>query len=160
MITGSVHSLTPELVQSMQDYRAQLIANRTSQDQPAMAPPAANSTPESPSTETPESPPVVTGEPASREPTLQEQVLSASQDSRDAAREAAVLASQVNHAHNLVETYANAASSDEDSAEAMSIDPRNIYEATLAYYQRTDLIKAFKEAQYADQETFHINLLA
>jgi hypothetical protein len=146
MITGASHSLHSNLTQSLSYYRQQLDQQRLAQ---------ANN----PKNEE------ITTLPAPVEPTpsksyevvsevnqipLSEQLKLAAQERRDIAREAAVTVESLQHKEAVINTYTNAASAG-SSASDNQVSPGEVYQETLDYQKRQDLLNALQQASNPEQ---------
>jgi hypothetical protein len=78
---------------------------------------------------------------------------------RNTAREAAVLVKGLQHQKDMMDTYIEAVSDDESDTGG-SVSPGAVYQETLEYHRRKDLVNAFEQvaAQTADEQK--ISLLA
>ena len=158
MVINSTHSLTPELIQSMQEYRLQLAEKR----QQEKTPDAWKAVDDLKSAETEEE--FTLYEPAdpvdqTRDPldssltdqaTPMDQLEANLQASRDRAREAAVKANQINHVNQMAETYINASSNQNNYTSSSNINGANVYAEVRDYYRRQDMINAFEKAREPD----------
>ena len=155
-IINSTHSLTPELVKSMQEYRQQLVEKRQQEkitdvsisiDQSSevekaydVNDPYVPVDPVDPSAHPLDS--SLTDQTTPMD-TLGQNI----QENRDRARETAVKANQINHANNMAETYINASSSQNNNSSNSEISGVKVYTEIRDYYKRQDMINAFEKAR-------------
>lgn len=133
MINGAVHTLSPNLTQSLHNYRSHLETRQgtkeTQQPEPSQ-PPAP-----SPS------------EPDSSQPKLGE-IEAVSQEHRDTARKAAVHAFEIQNAKTSVETYIRASGNDsDDDIGTSSIDPADAYSASMKISRHEGMINSLETRQ-------------
>ena len=84
------------------------------------------------------------------------------QERRDHAREAAVYAAELKQTQTNIDTYVNASTDSDESSDttnASDIDPANVYEKSMDYQQRNDLLAAFEQATTPEGLGMKINIL-
>lgn len=84
------------------------------------------------------------------------------QTRRDNARQAAVQAEELRQTQRNIDTYIKASSNDDDSNGAKSaadINPAEVYEKTLDYQRRNDLLAAFEQATTPEGLGMKINIM-
>lgn len=136
MVTGSVHSLTPDLMLAMQQYSRQLQKSASVEEDPATAPPNQN-------------PPA--GQPADLTGPI-DNLEKALQENRNTARQAALLVNQANHAKDIVETYMVASSNAKHAydSDSYATSGAQVYQEIKEYYNRQDMLDAFEKAREPD----------
>ncbi|MBL4799912.1 MAG: hypothetical protein JKY50_21135 [Oleispira sp.] len=80
----------------------------------------------------------------------------------DNARQAAVQAEELRQTQRNIDTYIKASSNDDDSNGAKSaadINPAEVYEKTLDYQRRNDLLAAFEQATTPEGLGMKINIM-
>ena len=143
MISNSMHSVSPYLARSQQDYRAEL--QQRSQVQPD-APIEENDSPEE-----------IT--PAPKDLSKLEENR---QENRDIARQAAVQAVEIKQKEAMVEAYIKASSKTQESQPSVSTpipEPIEVYQASLKYARREDLMTAFEAASNRDSSDPSIDIM-
>ena len=149
MITSSMHSVSPYLTKSLSDFRSQL--DKTE--------PVENKSKVSNAEALIAAPPNESGSDFLQEIDLTESA-SNTQDRRDSARQVAAQASEIKQTQVLVDTYIKASSpADETASSASTIDPAKIYNTSLKYSRRADLMSAFEDAVKPKESGNTINLL-
>ena len=147
MITGSSHSLHSNLTESLNYFRQQLERQKLEQ--------AAN-----PKDEISQLPaPVEPTQPKSYEVVVElnqipksEQLKLAAEERRDIAREAAVAVESLQHKKDVINVYSNAASeANDDSSSSYEVSPGEVYQETLDYQKRQDLMTALQQAARPEQ---------
>jgi len=148
MITGSSHSLHSNLTESLNYFRQQLERQKLEQ--------AAN-----PKDEISQLPaPVEPTQPKSYEVVVElnqipksEQLKLAAEERRDIAREAAVAVESLQHKKDVINVYSNAASeaNDDSSTRSYEVSPGEVYQETLDYQKRQDLMTALQQAARPEQ---------
>lgn len=84
------------------------------------------------------------------------------QTRRDNARQAAVQAEELRQTQKNIETYINASSDSDDKIDTKSaadINPAEVYEKTLNYQRRNDLLAAFEQATTPEGLGMKINIM-
>lgn len=126
MISSSIHSLTPALTQSLQQFRQQVSnepeqgVSRQQQAQQQVGQVQFENDESSP------------GQSVS--------------ENRDQARQTAVYAVELKQKHSLVNSYIEAASDNESEDESYVPEPVDVYKASLKYARRDELVQAFENA--------------
>src|SRR6187402_1017224 len=148
MITGSSHSMHSNLTESLNYFRQQLERQKLEQ--------AAN-----PKDEISQLPaPVEPTQPKSYEVVVElnqisksEQLKLAAEERRDIAREAAVAVESLQHKKDVINVYSNAASeaNDDSSTSSYEVSPGEVYQETLDYQKRQDLMTALQQAARPEQ---------
>jgi hypothetical protein len=157
MITGASHSLHSNLTESLNYYRQQLEQQKLNQ----------SGTAKSGDVSTPPAPEAPTHLPAPVEPTappksyevegelnqipLSDQIKQAAQERRDLARAAAVSVESLQHKQDVIDIYTNAASEPDESSSANQVSPGEVYQETLDYQKRQDLMAALQQAAEGGQ---------
>ena len=148
MITGSSHSLHSNLTESLNYFRQQLERQKLEQ--------AAN--PKNEASQLPA--PVEPTQPKSYEVvgelnqiSKSEQLKLAAEERRDIAREAAVAVESLQHKKDVINVYSNAASeaNDDSSSSSYEVSPGEVYQETLDYQKRQDLMTALQQAARPEQ---------
>lgn len=154
MITGASHSLHTNLTESLNYYRQQLEQQRLNQSAPVKSTDV--STPPTPEAPTHLPAPVEPAPPKSfvvegelNQIPLSTQIQQAAQERRDLARAAAVSVESLQHKQDVVNVYTNAASDSTDSDNTVS--PGEVYQETLDYQKRQDLLIALQHAAEGGQ---------
>lgn len=145
MITGASHSLHTNLAESLGYYRQQLELQKLNQ-------------PVNPKDEVSTLPaPVEPTQPKSYEVVaelnqipLSEQLKQAAEERRDIARAAAMSVESMQHKENIMNVYTNAASDSGDEFNN-TVSPGEVYEGTLNYQKRQDLLTALNQAASGEQ---------
>ncbi|MDJ0840949.1 MAG: hypothetical protein QNK37_30845 [Acidobacteriota bacterium] len=147
MITGAVHTLTPNLMQSLQDYRFQLnrMRPKTAEETPAAPPPAETLEPGVPSEKTPS-------------PLDFSQALENATARRDDAKQAALEVGAVKQKQDLIDTYLAASSDDQDETPG-GIEPVQVYKTSMKYSRRADLVAAFEETGAGLSQGLNVNMV-
>jgi len=147
MITGSSHSLHSNLTESLNYFRQQL--ERQKSEQAA-----------SPKDEISQLPaPVEPTPPKSYEVVVElnqipksEQLKLAAEERRDIAREAAVAVESLQQKKDVINVYSNASSeANNDSSSSYEVSPGEVYQDTLDYQKRQDLMTALQQAARPEQ---------
>jgi|GEM_PF-4851393 len=147
MITGSSHSLHSNLTESLNYFRQQL--ERQKSEQAA-----------SPKDEISQLPaPVEPTPPKSYEVVVElnqipksEQLKLAAEERRDIAREAAVAVESLQQKKDVINVYSNASSeANNDSSSSYEVSPGEVYQETLDYQKRQDLMTALQQAARPEQ---------
>ncbi|MDF3014699.1 MAG: hypothetical protein K0Q78_2903, partial [Cellvibrio sp.] len=84
---------------------------------------------------------------------LSEKLKLAAEERRDIAREAAVAVESLQHKEDVINVYANAASnsSETSSSSENKVSPGEVYQETLDYQKREDLMAALQQASNPEQ---------
>ena len=147
MITGATHSLQTNLTDALNYYRQQLEQQKLKQPAPkdeiSQLPAPVEPTP-------PKSYEVVV---ELNQIPLSDQIKQAAQERRDLAREAAVQVESMQHKQDVVNVYTNAASSANESSSSSesTVSAGEVYQETLDYQKRQDLMTALQQASSGDQ---------
>jgi hypothetical protein len=122
LISGAIHTVSPNLMQSQLDYRSHIEAQRTQGEQMA---------PEAIKPETPQPSDVRDPEQAGSQLTLNELEI-ASQEHHDQTRKIAVLKFVIQNTQKMDDTYVNASSNSDnnDDMNTQTIDPAEAYKAS------------------------------
>lgn len=146
MITGASHSLHSNLTDSLSFYRQQLDAQRVKQN-------AASKEDEVAQLPSPVPPKSYEVEGELNQIPVSQQLKQAADERRDVAREAAVSVGYLQHKEDVINTYSNAASkSSETTANSdNTVSPAEVYQETLQYQKRQDLLVALQKASGGDQ---------
>jgi hypothetical protein len=147
MITGASHSLHTNLTESLSYYRQQLDKQKLTE----------SATPKDEISQLPA--PVEPTQPKSYEVVvelnqipLSEKLKLAAEERRDIAREAAVAVESLQHKEDVINIYTNAASeSSEVSSSNEKVSPGEVYQETLDYQKREDLMAALQQASNPEQ---------
>jgi hypothetical protein len=148
MITGTSHSLHTNLTESLSYYRQQLDKQKLTE----------SATPKDEISQLPA--PVEPTQPKSYEVVvelnqipLSEKLKLAAEERRDIAREAAVAVESLQHKEDVINVYANAASnsSETSSSSENKVSPGEVYQETLDYQKREDLMAALQQASNPEQ---------
>jgi hypothetical protein len=167
MITGASHSLHSNLAESLNYYRQQLEQQKINQPAipkggeastlPTPVEPSQLPTPVEPSQlpapVEPDPPKSYEVEGELNQIPLSEQIKQAAEERRDIARAAAVSVESLQHKQAVINTYMNAASdSSETSANSENkVSPSEVYQETLDYQKREDLMAALQQASNPEQ---------
>ena len=154
MISGATHALSQDLMLSMQQFRSQLEEQRnmsvkvdevSESDEPEVTEPVEN-------TEAPQEP---------EDAKIDYDALKADIDSRrESARQAAVHVADLKHQQNMVDTYINASSDeDEQSGSSIKIEPADVYKTSMHYSQNMALIEAFESVASETSDRVHVSVL-
>lgn len=148
MITGASHSLHTNLTDSLSYYRQRLDAQKARQANTATD--GEVSQLPSPGQPAPSAPIEVVTEPY--QIPLSEQLKQAAQERRDTARAAAVAVDAMQHRQDLINTYMNVSNSASDDGVSSdhAVTPGEVYQETLQYQQRQDLLAALEQAASGD----------
>lgn len=148
MITGASHTLHSNLTESLNYFRQQLERQTLNQ--------SAN-----PKDEVSQLPaPVEPTQPKSYEVVVElnqipmsEKLKLAAEERRDIAREAAMAVESMQHKEDIVNVYTNAASeaNDDNSSSENKVSPGKVYQETLDYQKREDLMAALQQASNPEQ---------
>jgi hypothetical protein len=148
MITGGSHTLHSNLTESLNYFRQQLERQKLEQ--------AAN-----PKDEISQLPaPVEPTQPKSYEVvgelnqiSKSDQLKLAAEERRDIAREAAVAVESLQHKKDVINVYSSAASeaNDDSSNSSYEVSPGEVYQETLDYQKRQDLMSALQQAARPEQ---------
>jgi hypothetical protein len=148
MITGASHSLHTNLTESLSYYRQQLDKQKptesaTSKDEISQLPAPVEPT-------QPKSYEVVV---ELNQIPLSEKLKLAAEERRDIAREAAMAVESLQHKEDVINVYANAASnsSETSSSGENKVSPGEVYQETLDYQKREDLMAALQQASNPEQ---------
>ena len=141
----------------MQDFRTHLDTQRP---KAAEAPKVAGG-----SAETPQAP--VAGQPKADQPekTTQppdlNQALENAESRRKTATQSALEVGALKHTQNLIDTYTDATSEDEEdqSPQITTIEPRDVYQAKMKYSRREDLVAAFELAGQGESSGRRLNMV-
>ncbi|HSC66181.1 MAG TPA: hypothetical protein VLC79_00710 [Cellvibrio sp.] len=149
MITGASHSLNTNLTESLNYYRQQLEQQRLNQSAPikttdASTPPAPEAPTHLPAPVEPTPPKSFVVEGELNQIPLSTQIQQATQERRDLARAAAVSVESLQHKQDVVNVYTNAVSDSTENDNAVS--PAEVYQETLEYQKREDLMMALQKA--------------
>jgi hypothetical protein len=148
MITGASHSLHTNLTESLSYYRQQLDKQKLTE----------SATPKDEISQLPA--PVEPTQPKSYEVVvelnqipLSEQLKLAAEERRDIAREAAMAVESLQHKDDVINAYANVASdsSETSSSSENKVSPGEVYQETLDYQKREDLMAALQQASNPEQ---------
>jgi hypothetical protein len=152
MITGATHALTQDLAMSIQNFRVQLEHQRNVSVNEATEPQVPASPESLEKIEAPQTP---------EKANIDYDALKADMDSRrDSSRQAAAHVAGLQHQQNMVDTYLNASSDNEQSSSAsIGIEPADIYKASMDYSRNTALIKAFDSVASAKSDRVHVSIL-
>ena len=144
MITGASHSLHTNLSESLSYYRQQLDKQKA----------AESAAPKDEVSQLPA--PVEPTQPKSYEVVvelnqipLSEKLKLAAEERRDIAREAAMAVESMQHKEDVINVYTNAAS--DDTASENTASPGQVYQETLHYLKRQDLMAALQQASNPEQ---------
>jgi hypothetical protein len=152
MISNSVHNVSPYLAESGNQYRQQIEDKNPVTIQPVVPP-------------IEEEEPPVLDKGQLPEDLEAKQIEENIQTRRDNARQAAVYAEELRQTQKNIDTYVNASSSSDDSIDtndtknAADINPGNVYEKTLDYQKRNDLLAAFEQATTPEGLGMKINIM-
>ncbi len=140
MISNSIHNVSPYLTESGNQYRQQLEDKHPVETQP------------------------VHDKIQLPEDLDAKQIEENIQTRRDNARQAAVHAEELRQTQKNIDTYINASSSGDDDSlggakSAADINPANVYEKTLDYQKRNDLLAAFEQATTPEGLGMKINIM-
>lgn len=149
MITGASHSLHSNLTESLSYYRQQLDQQRVTQannpknEEVATLPAPVEPTP-------PKSYEVVV---ELNQIPLSEKLKLAAEERRDIAREAAMAVESLQQKEDVINVYTNAASnaSETSSSSEDQVSPGEVYQETLDYQKRQDLMTALQQASNPEQ---------
>ena len=156
MITGSAQTLSAGMNRSLQDYRSYLDKQQGAAARGGASAKNEVGTPENPP---PPTTPVEPAEPTRPAPNVDD-MEAAAQQRRDSARQAAVYTAELKQPQQLFDTYVNASSNDEsETSNTNSIDPAKVYQASMDYSRRTDLLAAFEKAGQEQPETSQLNIV-
>ncbi len=151
MITATTHTLSAELTKSTQDFRS-ILDQRVSANENEV------STPQEPTEGTVPLEAVQEPEQAQETTIDYEKLNSDIESRRETARQAAVHMTELQHKKNMVDTYMNAAS-DDDTSSSSEIEPLEVYQTSLKYSRRMDLINAFEAVAQNESNSPHISVL-
>lgn len=149
MISSSVHNVSPYLKDSATQYRKQLEDKNPVEIQPVK-----------PIDEGKEAPALDKGQ--LPEDLEAKQIEENIQTRRDNARQAAVYAEEQRQTQQNIDTYVNATSDSDDKNDtknAADIEPAEVYEKTLDYQKRNDLLAAFEQATTPEGLGMKINIM-
>lgn len=155
MITGASHSLHTNLSESLSYYRQQLDKQKA----------AESAAPKDEVSQLPA--PVEPTQPKSYEVVvelnqipLSEKLKLAAEERRDIAREAAMAVESLQHKEDVINIYTNAASesSEVSSSNENKVSPGEVYQETLDYQKREDLMAALQQASNPEQLGKIINI--
>jgi hypothetical protein len=155
MITGASHTLHTNLTESLSYYRQQLDAQKLNQ----------SSTPKNGNVSTLPAPAEPSQLPAAVPPKsyeviaevnqipLSEQLKLAAEERRDTAREAAMAVESLQHKNDVINVYTNSsnAASDSSASSGNTVSPGEVYQETLNYQKRQDLMTALQQASSGEQ---------
>ena len=149
MITGATHTLSVDLIKSTQDFRS-ILDQRLSTNENQISAPQEPAPKPLEEVQEPEQ---------AQQTTIDYEALDADiQSRRDSARQAAVHVAELQHKKNLVDIYMDV-SSDDDNSSSLGIEPMDVYQTSLKYSRRMDLINAFESVAQNNSNTPHINVL-
>ena len=149
MISNSVHNVSPYLAESGNQYRQQLENKNPVEEKPTHP------------IEKPEKPPIL-DKGQLPEDIEAKQIEENIQTRRDNARQAAVYAEELRQTQRNIDTYVNATSDSDDTnntKNAADLNPANVYEKTLDYQKRNDLLAAFEQATTPEGLGMKINIM-
>jgi hypothetical protein len=155
MITGASHSLHTNLTESLSYYRQQLDKQKLTE----------SAAPKDEISQLPA--PVEPTQPKSYEVVvelnqipLSEKLKLAAEERRDIAREAAMAVESLQHKEDVINIYTNAASesSEVSSSNENKVSPGEVYQETLDYQKREDLMAALQQASNPEQLGKIINI--
>jgi hypothetical protein len=147
------------MVNSLQDFKSSLGNQKQAPNNAAATSAGAAPAPQGDPSTLPSTSPVP---PSSRPDDAQLQ--EAAQQRRDKARQAAVYTAELKQPQKLFDTYTNAASqadsssSSSSSSSAINKDPVDMYQASLKYSRRQDLMAAFEKAKQPETPGAGINI--
>jgi hypothetical protein len=148
MITGASHSLSADLASAMQQYRSQMLQQSAEKPDTPAAPIETPPSKEAPGRE-------------SSLPSRAEDWVVRADAQRESARRAAVHVTNLNHQQKMVDTYMNASSSGDGNTSSSSLaNPSTVYQETLQYNRRMDLISAFERAANPRESGSQISLFS
>lgn len=144
MITGASHSLQTNLTDALSYYRQQLDAQRLNQT----ATPKNGEVSQLPSPVPPTPPKSYEVEGELNQIPVSEQIKQAAEERRDLSRAAAVSVESLQHKQDVINTYLNVSntSSDATANTDNKVSPSEVYQETLQYQQREDLMSALQQA--------------
>ena len=148
MISSSVHNVSPYLKDSATQFRKQLEDKNPVEIQPVK-----------PKDEV-KAPVLDKGQ--LPEDLEAKQIEENIQTRRDNARQAAVYAEEQRQTQKNIETYIKASSDSDDKIDTKSaadINPAEVYEKTLNYQRRNDLLAAFEQATTPEGLGMKINIM-
>lgn len=155
MISGATHTLTQDLMSTMQNFRSQLEQQRNMN----ITVNKVSTTQETENTEPVEN----TKTPQSIEDVdIDYDALKADIDSRrDNARQAAVHVADLKHQQNMVDTYIKASSGDDEQGGSSStgIEPADVYKTSMHYSRNMALIEAFESISNEEANRTHVSVL-
>jgi len=172
MIINTAHTVSPYLSNSQTVFREQL--EKSTAESQAQIPPKDGATIRPvPSKDAVTIQPVPSEEVVPSKPSLDKGQLSDEylakqqleeniQARRDHARQAAVYAAELKQTQTNIDTYVNASTDSDDTGDttnASDINPANVYEKSLDYQQRDDLLAAFEQATTPEGLGMKINIM-
>jgi hypothetical protein len=152
MISNSVHNVSPYLAESGNQYRQQIEDKKPVTIQPVEPP-------------IEEKKPPVLDKGQLPEDIEAKQIEENIQTRRDNARQAAVYAEELRQTQKNIDTYVNATSDSDDKGDsnetknAADIEPAVVYEKTLDYQKRNDLLAAFEKATTPEGLGIKVNIM-
>ncbi|PCJ32277.1 MAG: hypothetical protein COA99_16590 [Moraxellaceae bacterium] len=152
MISGSTHVLSQNMLQSLQGYSTHLQDQRSIQSsETSDAHPEGTNKLDVPTENTPNTQvPINTEDPA----------ILASQEARDAARKTALEVGAMKHRQNLVNTYIDQSTKDDDNdSPSPFVEPTDAYKASLKYARRSGLIDAFEKATEPQKSGMKVDIV-
>jgi hypothetical protein len=165
MITGASHTLHTNLTESLSYYRQQLDAQKLNQSstpkngnvstlpapaEPSQLPAAPAEPSQLPAAVPPKSYEVIA---EVNQIPLSEQLKLAAEERRDTAREAAMAVESLQHKNDVINVYTNSsnAASDSSASSGNTVSPGEVYQETLNYQKRQDLMTALQQASSGEQ---------
>jgi hypothetical protein len=148
MISSSVHNVSPYLAESSNQFRQQLEDNNPVETLPTK-----------PIDRVKEA---VLDKGQLPDDLEAKQIEENIQTRRDNARQAAVHAEELRQTQKNIDTYVNATSDSDDSdgpKSAADINPVNVYEKSLDYQKRNDLLAAFEQATTPEGLGMKVNIM-
>jgi hypothetical protein len=150
MITGASHTLHTNLTDSLSYYRQLLDAQKLKQS----STPADGEVSQLPSPGQPTEPKSFVVEGELNQIPVSEQIKQAANERRDLARAAAVSVESMQQKQDVINTYMNAAGTTNETSSVSSdnaVSPSEVYQETLTYQRRQDLMSALQQAAGGDQ---------